>query len=319
MILDPTITDKRIKRSFETIEHRFNVVHNCKYTYKNAIFKGVDHKLTVTCPMHGDWDIAPKNHLVGNGCLKCHVDSLPKSTEKFIEDARKTHGDKFDYSEVVYKTTHDKVKLTCNTCGYCFQQNAKSHITGTGCPSCAQNQRYSTEEYVAKADKVHNGKYSYTNTIYINSETKIIIACPIHGDFEQTAGAHLAGQGCGTCNPGGFNKNLPGRLYYLKVDIANVPHYKIGITNGTVRTRFKRSADRNRITIIKQKVYENGADALAWETFFKSQYAKYQYRGTKVFLDYGDTELFTVDILELFNKEKANAEINPEILPDSSS
>ena len=34
---------------------------------------------------------------------------------------------------------------------------------------------------------------------YVNSKTKLIITCPIHGDFEQLAEAHLKGQGCPKC------------------------------------------------------------------------------------------------------------------------
>lgn len=318
MELDQNVKDQRVKRTFETLENRFNTIHNNKYTYTNAVFKGVDYKITATCPMHGDWEILPTNHLAGNGCLKCHKESLPKTKEQFIADAKKMHGNKFDYSEINYKTTHNKIKLTCNTCGYSFNQNAKSHITGIGCPSCSQNQRYTTKEYIEKAKKVHNNYYSYEKAEYTTAHKSIKIMCPIHGEFTQQASTHLHGAGCFDCKPGGFDKTKPGRLYYIQVDINGIPHYKIGITNGTVKSRFKSLLDRNRITIIKQKLYENGQDAINWEKFFKNRYKKYQYKGPKFFMNSGETEVFTVDILALFHKEKDNNEIDPKILPNRS-
>ena len=33
----------------------------------------------------------------------------------------------------------------------------------------------------------------------IATDTKVIIGCPIHGDFEQTPTCHLQGQGCPEC------------------------------------------------------------------------------------------------------------------------
>lgn len=34
---------------------------------------------------------------------------------------------------------------------------------------------------------------------YINTRTKVIITCSIHGDFEQSASSHLQGCGCPNC------------------------------------------------------------------------------------------------------------------------
>ena len=42
-------------------------------------------------------------------------------------------------------------------------------------------------------------KYNYNKTVYINNKSKVIITCPIHGDFEQTPGNHSNGVGCPRC------------------------------------------------------------------------------------------------------------------------
>lgn len=56
-----------------------------------------------------------------------------------------------------------------------------------------------TNTFIEKANKVHNDFYNYDKTEYENSKQKVIITCPIHGDFEQTLNKHLIGQGCPKC------------------------------------------------------------------------------------------------------------------------
>ena len=47
------------------------------------------------------------------------------------------------------------------------------------------------EQFIIKANQTHNNKYNYSKTIYTKAKNKIIITCPIHGDFEQIASEHL--------------------------------------------------------------------------------------------------------------------------------
>ena len=55
------------------------------------------------------------------------------------------------------------------------------------------------DDFINKAMIVHNGKYSYEKVIYKNNSTKVLISCPIHGDFWQTPKNHIIGQGCPIC------------------------------------------------------------------------------------------------------------------------
>ena len=56
-----------------------------------------------------------------------------------------------------------------------------------------------TEEFINKANKVHNGKYDYSKVKYVNAKTKVCIICPEHGEFWQTPNNHLSGKGCALC------------------------------------------------------------------------------------------------------------------------
>jgi hypothetical protein len=58
-----------------------------------------------------------------------------------------------------------------------------------------------TEEFIIKANLKHSNKYSYSNVVYKNSRTNVIITCLEHGDFEQTPNSHIYdGAGCLKCS-----------------------------------------------------------------------------------------------------------------------
>lgn len=54
-------------------------------------------------------------------------------------------------------------------------------------------------EFLAKVAAIHGDKYDYSQAVYIGGKDKVKIICPAHGEFEQTAGGHMAGHGCLKC------------------------------------------------------------------------------------------------------------------------
>jgi hypothetical protein len=126
------------------------------------------------------------------------------TTEKFIKEARIVHGDKYDYSEVVYKSTHDKVIINCPIHGD-FEQSPANHLRKQGCDKCADSlngfrQRKSTEQFINEAKNIFGNEYNYDKTHYITNQTKVIITCKIHGDFFKTPLKHISSkQGCPKC------------------------------------------------------------------------------------------------------------------------
>lgn len=49
-----------------------------------------------------------------------------------------------------------------------------------------------TEEFVRRATKIHGNRYDYSKSIYTYSNSKVIITCRIHGDFEMAPNLHLS-------------------------------------------------------------------------------------------------------------------------------
>lgn len=59
--------------------------------------------------------------------------------------------------------------------------------------------RITTEIFIDRARKIHGDFFDYSEVNYKNAYSSITVICPVHGPFQQRAGAHLRGQGCFKC------------------------------------------------------------------------------------------------------------------------
>jgi len=121
-----------------------------------------------------------------------------KTTEEFIEDARKIHGDRYDYSQVQYENSRNKVTICCRIHGN-FLQSPQSHLSGQGCPVSKGGVRMTQEEFLEAVKSVHGDKYNLNKVVYVNSHAKVTVTCPEHGDFEVLANNFVRGHGCPAC------------------------------------------------------------------------------------------------------------------------
>lgn len=62
-----------------------------------------------------------------------------KTTEQYIQEAIQVHGNKYDYSKVIYEHSEKKICIVCPKHGE-FLQRASSHLSGRGCPKCGTEQ-----------------------------------------------------------------------------------------------------------------------------------------------------------------------------------
>jgi hypothetical protein len=134
------------------------------------------------------------------------------SKEDFLQKAQILHGDKYNYSKVIYTKTKDKVNIVCSTNGDFFQTPA-NHLKGQGCPECAKlnralSQRYSTQDFIDSVKEVHKNKYDYKLVNYVNSQTKVDIICSVHGVFTMKPNSHFNGQGCPKCGRISAKENI---------------------------------------------------------------------------------------------------------------
>lgn len=187
-------------------------IHSDKYDYSKTEYKNAFTKACIICPEHGEFWQIPAQHLQGRGCPKCgdaeRRKKTRKNTEWFIAKAKQIHGDKYDYSKVEYKHTMSGVTIICPEHGE-YIQTPNRHLAGHGCPKCGGNFPITKEIFIERAKKVHDGKYDYSKVEFTgNSESKVRIICPIHGDFYQYAHQHLRGRGCPHCKESHLEKEI---------------------------------------------------------------------------------------------------------------
>lgn len=66
-----------------------------------------------------------------------------KTKEEFIKEAVMVHGNKYDYSKVVYVNNNTKVEIICPEHGSFFQLPRTRASTKCGCPKCSNVDRKS--------------------------------------------------------------------------------------------------------------------------------------------------------------------------------
>ncbi len=89
-------------------------------------------------------------------------------------------------------------------------------------------------EFLEKANKIHNNKYDYSKFIYVNNKIKSIVICNEHGEFEQEPSSHLQGSGCGKCYGTHLSNTIEfslkaNKIHNNKYDYSQVEYINNGI------------------------------------------------------------------------------------------
>ena len=140
-------TSDKAYQSFRTRSHKqdeviakFQKVHGDRYDYSKVEYKNKSTHVIVICSDHGEFLQRPLHHWRGTGCKICsRIDNQRKKSEKvrrtILDDFKKVHGDRYDYSKVDYKGSREKVTIVCGEHGE-FLQTPKVHKRGHGCQKC---------------------------------------------------------------------------------------------------------------------------------------------------------------------------------------
>lgn len=127
--------------------------------------------------------------------------SRRKTTEEFILESRKIHGDRYDYSLVEYRTAKDKVTIICPKHGQ-FSQKASNHTNlKQRCPKCFGTFKKNNSEFIKEATLLHQNKFNYDLVEYKRKDIKVKIKCnTCLYVFSQKPESHIGlKQGCPYC------------------------------------------------------------------------------------------------------------------------
>jgi len=194
---------KRRKSPEQAIE-AFRAVHGLRYDYTPTVYTTNRSKVTINCRIHGAFDMLPDNHLKGRGCRICGLSS-DRQLAGFdpTEEFRSVHGDRYDYSQFVYKGANVPGTIICPDHGP-FEQAYGTHKNGHGCPDCgfqrtSESKTFTQDEILDRFQHAHGSRYGYDLVEYVHTERPVAIVCHQHGVFHQTPKAHSRGSGCPKC------------------------------------------------------------------------------------------------------------------------
>lgn len=178
--------------------------HGDKFDYSEVIYKDARTKVKIFCKTCGKYFLQKPcmHYLRGDKCPHCATDKKRLSFQEFLSRSKEIHGDKYDYSKVVYNNSYTKVEIYCKQCGKYFWQPPETHLRKHGCLNCANEQKKLTfEEFLLRSKEVHEDKYDYSEVIYKGIFEEVKIFCKIHNEyFWQSPSSHIhKGAGCHEC------------------------------------------------------------------------------------------------------------------------
>lgn len=193
-----------------------NYIHDNKYEYSLVNYINNKTKVDILCPIHGIFKQQPDAHLRGQGCLKC---KKVTTYEDFVDKSNIIHNNLYQYPKFIWSSNKDKIDIICEKHGK-FEQIINDHLNGSGCKICNKNM-LTPEKFFNKVDII---KYNYDNFIF-NNNSKVIIMCQIHGEFEQNINDHYNGSGCPKCT----NKYITTNKFVEKAKIihGNIYDYSL--------------------------------------------------------------------------------------------
>lgn len=177
---------------------------------------------------------------------------MPKKLTKneFIEKSILKHGNKYDYSEVVYVNRNSKINIICKMHGNFIQTASDHYQNGCGCPKCGPTSTLGNERFIEKSILKHGYKYDYSKVNYKKNDIKIEILCKIHGSFFQKPGPHLRGQGCPKCIN---NTKSTTEEFVIKANIKHNNLYDYSLVD------YKTKKDKIKIICLDHGIFEQKA------------------------------------------------------------
>ena len=179
------------------------VAMNTGYGLEQVNYTSMDKPVTLVCKDHGPFSATAGNVLYRkSGCPRCANELTGLRSRKpldyYVEKSRAVHGDRFEYLGVEYKDAAAYLRVLCKDHGE-FLQSTNSHTSGVGCVKCSKP-IWDTESFKQQAALAHGARYDYTESSYVDAQTKVQILCPDHGKFWQLPSCHVhLDQGCPRC------------------------------------------------------------------------------------------------------------------------
>ena len=149
------------------------VIHNQQYDYSLVEYITAINKVKIICHKHGQFFQTPNNHLAGNGCPECKIDTIVAARtlplNVVLETCKNIHNNYYDYSKTIYVNQKTKIEIICYKHGS-FWQTPNSHSQGQGCPKCHKRVSNKETKWLDQLN-IPNDKYHRQVSIQIGHKT----------------------------------------------------------------------------------------------------------------------------------------------------
>jgi hypothetical protein len=198
-----------VKLSNTDVIKRIREVHGDEYDLTEVKYKNRRSKIKVICIIHGAWSTRTEQLFRGQGCPLCGDRAVSEKRritfDDFVRRANIIHNYKYKYFKQSYIITSEKTQIECPKHGLFLQRPSEHLYQKSGCRSCSDNvnaikRQLGINKFIQNSVKFHGDKYGYSKVNYISNHKKVIISCPIHGDFKQQPQNHMNGAGCVKCS-----------------------------------------------------------------------------------------------------------------------
>ncbi|MCK5612932.1 hypothetical protein KAR91_64255 [Candidatus Pacearchaeota archaeon] len=235
----------------EMFIERAKSMHGDLYCYDNVIYVRAKENIEVICNRCGlHFPVTPNNHTNshsgGKGCPECNG-GVRKSRDRFIKEAIKKYGDKFEYDKVKYINARTNVEILCKIHGY-FEATPDTFLspkTIHGCDKCAidstkKSLSKTAEKFLRDATRIHSDTYEYDLRTFVNNDTTIKANCRMHGEFNLNPKSHTSKYRVGCPECGRISKGLAQRItkeQFLKyAKESHGDRYEYDLTNFSIVT-----------------------------------------------------------------------------------
>lgn len=210
---------------------RARKIHGDRFDYSNVQYKNYNTPVEIICKEHGSFMQKPDVHLRGHGCPKCAKSGVKLSQEEF-ENRVYNKFPNIDLSDFKYANAASNGICKCKTCGNIWESTYITLINSSvGCPKCAiksrAEKRSDTKEmFISKlAEKHPNVDYDFSNSVYVNSLTKMDVVCLKHGVFTTKPNWLMNGNGCPRCNDSHLEREVRDKLLENGIEFEQGKYY----------------------------------------------------------------------------------------------
>ncbi len=194
------------KKSDEQFKQQVHDLVGQEYVFL-AEYKAARFKLPVRHQVCGkEYFITANDFLGGKRCPHCYG-NLRKTTEEFKQSLRDKYGEEYLVLGE-YKNNRTKIELRHTICGHEYSASPDNVLAGYGCPRCAGNMQWTTEDFKKYVFEQEGTNYEVLGE-YVNSKVKLMIrhvSCSF--EFKTTLDEFRSGNRCPYCRESKGEKRI---------------------------------------------------------------------------------------------------------------